>query len=47
MGGRLIAPVGGKDRQNLTLIQKIGKDKYETKILDQVLFVPLLEGKIE
>ena len=47
MGGRLIAPVGGKDLQNLTLIQKIGKDKYETKILDQVLFVPLLEGKIE
>ena len=47
MGGRLIAPVGGKDRQNLTLIQKIGKDKYETKILDRVLFVPLLEGKIE
>ena len=47
MGGRLIAPVGGKDHQNLTLIQKIGKDKYETKILDQVLFVPLLEGKIE
>ena len=47
MGGRLIAPVGGKDRQNLTLIKKIGKDKYETKILDQVLFVPLLEGKIE
>ena len=47
MGGRLIAPVGGKDRQNLTLIQKIGKDKYETKVLDQVLFVPLLEGKIE
>ena len=47
MGGKLIAPVGGNAGQNLTLIQKIGKDKYETKILDQVLFVPLLEGKIE
>ena len=47
MGGRLIAPVGGKDRQNLTLIQKIGKDEYKKRILDQVLFVPLLEGKVE
>ena len=47
MGGKLIVPVGGNDGQNLTLIQKIGKDEYKKRILDQVLFVPLLEGKVE
>ena len=47
VGGRLVAPVGGEEIQNLSLIRKIGKDEYETEIMEQVLFVPFLGGKVE
>jgi protein-L-isoaspartate(D-aspartate) O-methyltransferase len=47
IGGRLVAPIGGGDVQNLSLIKKKGKDEYETEVVEQVLFVPFLEGKVE
>ena len=43
-GGRLIIPVGGRDRQTLTVVTRHG-DSYEQKDLDQVIFVPLLTGQ--
>lgn len=43
-GGRLIIPVGGRDRQTLTLVTRHG-DSYEQKDLDPVIFVPLLTGQ--
>jgi protein-L-isoaspartate(D-aspartate) O-methyltransferase len=43
-GGRLIIPVGGRDRQTLTLVTRVG-DSYEQEALDPVIFVPLLTGQ--
>jgi len=42
-GGRLIIPVGDT-RQQLKLVTRCG-DEFETKILEDVRFVPLLGGK--
>ena len=44
-GGRLVIPVGGDGVQELQLITRRG-DAFETKILDQVRFVPLLHGTV-
>ena len=43
-GGRLIIPLGGRDRQTLTLVTRNG-DSYEQEDLDPVIFVPLLTGQ--
>lgn len=42
-GGRLIAPIGGRGAQQLTLIQRSG-GSFERTALDPVSFVPLLPG---
>ena len=47
VGGRLVAPIGDTEVQDLSLIKKIGKDKYETEVVEKVLFVPFLGGRIE
>lgn len=44
-GGRLVIPVGGRDRQTLTLVTRNG-DTYEKERLDPVIFVPLLSGQV-
>jgi protein-L-isoaspartate(D-aspartate) O-methyltransferase len=44
-GGRLVIPVGGRDRQTLTLVTRDG-DSYEEERLDPVIFVPLLSGQV-
>ena len=47
VGGRLVAPIGDREVQDLSLIKKIGKDKYETEVIEKVLFVPFLGGTVE
>ena len=47
IGGRLVAPIGGGEVQNLSLIKRLSKNKYKTEVVEQVLFVPFLGGKIE
>ena len=47
IGGSLIAPIGGGEVQDLSLIKRLSKNKYETEVVEQVLFVPFLGGKIE
>ena len=47
VGGRLVAPIGDTEVQDLSLIKKIGKDKYETEVVEKVLFVPFLGGRVE
>lgn len=44
-GGRLVIPVGGRDRQTLTLVTR-NADSYEQEQLDSVIFVPLLTGQV-
>ena len=47
IGGRLVAPIGGGEVQDLSLIRRLSKNKYETEVVEQVLFVPFLGGKVE
>jgi len=47
IGGRLVAPIGGGEVQNLSLIKRLSKNNYETEVVEQVLFVPFLGGKVE
>lgn len=47
VGGRLVAPIGDGEVQDLSLIKKLGKDKYETEVVEKVLFVPFLGGVVE
>ena len=47
IGGRLVAPVGGGEVQDLSLIKRLSKNKYETEVVEQVLFVPFLGGTVE
>ena len=42
-GGRLVAPVGEQGVQTLILMERNG-DAFNTQVLEQVLFVPLLSG---
>jgi len=44
-GGRLVIPVGGRDRQTLTLVTR-NDYSYEQQQLDPVIFVPLLSGQV-
>ena len=43
-GGRLVIPLGGRDRQTLTLVTR-NADSYQQEDLDPVIFVPLLSGQ--
>ena len=45
VGGRLIAPVGGKN-QVLQLIERVAKDEWKSSILEHCHFVPLHQGTI-
>ena len=47
IGGRLVAPIGGGEVQDLSLIKRMSKNKYETEVVEQVLFVPFLGGTVE
>jgi protein-L-isoaspartate O-methyltransferase len=42
----LILPVGDRNQQILTLIERVSKDKYIEEKLEEVLFVPLLKGVV-
>lgn len=42
--GRLVIPLGGRDRQVLTLVTRQG-DQYDHTEFDPVVFVPLLSGQ--
>ncbi len=45
VGGRLVAPVGGKGGQVMLTIDKKGEDEYKKNEHGHFIFVPLLKGK--
>ena len=47
IGGKVVAPIGGGEVQDLSLIKRLSKNKYKTEVVEQVLFVPFLGGKVE
>lgn len=46
IGGILVIPVGGSE-QSLIRIKRLCETKFETKTIEAVRFVPLLEGTVE
>lgn len=46
IGGRLIIPVGEGKSQTMTVIDKIGTNKYEKAEYGEFSFVPMLEQKV-
>ena len=42
--GKLICPVGNHEDQNLILVEKKSRTEITKKVLDSVLFVPMLSG---
>ena len=46
VGGRMIIPVGDKNKQVLTLVTRTSKKEFIEEKLEDVLFVPLLKGVV-
>ena len=46
VGGRMIIPVGDKNKQVLTLVTRTSKKEFTEDKLEDVLFVPLLKGVV-
>ena len=46
VGGRMIIPIGDKNRQVLTLVTRTSKKEFAEEKLEDVLFVPLLKGVV-
>ena len=46
IGGKLICPCGDDEDQKLFLLEKASKEEFVETILDSVLFVPMLQGKV-
>ena len=44
IGGLMVAPIGNSRRQTMTVIKRLGTDKYETSEHGIFVFVPMLEG---
>jgi protein-L-isoaspartate(D-aspartate) O-methyltransferase len=41
LGGRLVAPVGGRQLQQMTVVSRLGRTEYEVETLQGFRFVPL------
>ena len=46
VGGRMIIPIGDKNKQVLTLVTRTSKKEFVEDKLEDVLFVPLLKGVV-
>ena len=42
IGGRMVVPVGDRNSQKLYLLKKISKDEFETEVIPEFTFVPLI-----
>ena len=47
VSGKLICPIGNDKNQNLILVEKKSRTKVTHKVLDSVLFVPMLSGTVD
>jgi len=42
IGGRLVMPIGNRDRQRLVRVERTGPERYTREILEAVVLVPLI-----
>ena len=47
VSGKLICPIGNEKDQNLILVEKKSRTEITKKVLDSVLFVPMLSGIVD
>lgn len=46
IGGRMVLPIGGEDVQQLRCIERVDRDRWESRDITPVRFVPLLRGTV-
>ena len=46
VGGRLVAPIGGSERQTMTMVRRISETDFETSVHGSFMFVPMLKGLV-
>ena len=44
IGAKLVCPVGDQENQKLMTVKRISKEGFEEELVENVLFVPMLEG---
>ena len=47
IGGRMVIPVGPREKQMMTLIVRKGEDEYEKETFGAFVFVPMLKGTVK
>lgn len=47
VGGWMVAPVGGRRGQKMTVIKRVSEDKFEESVHGDFIFVPMQEGTEE
>ena len=44
IGAKLVCPIGDQENQKLMTVKRISKEGFEEELIENVLFVPMLEG---
>lgn len=47
VGGWMVAPVGGRNGQKMTVIKRVGKDEFQESEHGDFIFVPMQEGTVK
>ena len=44
VGGRMVLPLGGRDRQQMTVVKRVSETRYRTSTHGDYIFVPMKKG---
>lgn len=44
VGGRMVLPLGGRDRQQMTVVKRVSETRYSTSTHGDYIFVPMKKG---
>ena len=44
VGGRMVLPLGGRDRQQMTVVKRVNETRYSTSTHGDYIFVPMKKG---
>ena len=44
VGGRMVLPLGGRDRQQMTVVERVSETRYRTSTHGDYIFVPMKKG---
>ena len=44
VGGKMVLPLGGRDRQQMTVVKRVSETRYSTSTHGDYIFVPMKKG---